>query len=98
MLMENIKQHLDINKYKVGKSEYKNHRDFLIKNAVKEINKLREGTNFKKETAKGLAIRINQNPFLSKDDGELEYILSICSMKGNYSRLYWILRGNNDYK
>lgn len=80
-----------INHKKEDKEIYKNRRDYLIKNAVKDINKLREGTNFKKETSRNLAVRINQNLFLISDD-ELEYVLSVCSTKANYSHLYWLLK------
>lgn len=70
----------------------KTRRDFIIKKAVKEINKLREGTKFKKETAANLSLRINNNPYLCGEGNDLEYILSECSLKGNYKYLYYILK------
>jgi hypothetical protein len=61
---------------------------------VEDINKLREGTNFKKETKANLAKRINMNPFLkgNNNDGELELLYKECHNKQNYSKLYWTLK------
>lgn len=73
---------------------YKNWRDELIKEAVVDINSIREGTKFKKETAASLAKRINMNPFLkgSRNDGELALVLKNCRAKRNYSHLYFLLK------
>lgn len=70
---------------------YKNWRDELIQTAVEDINSLRVGTKYKKETAKKLAIKCNMNPFL-KNDGELAMILRECMRKRSYSHLYFLLK------
>lgn len=72
-------------------SPYRNKRDELIGEAVKDINKLREGTNFKPITARLLSIKINRNPML-KLDSELELVLKDCRKKGNFKKLFWILK------
>lgn len=72
-------------------SQYKNWRDEIIQTAVEDINSLRKGTKHKPETARGLAMRANRNPFL-KSDSELNYILSECKKKGNYSHFYWLTK------
>ncbi len=76
---------------KVSFKEYKSHRDQLIKEAVEHINKLREGTKYRKETPANLAKRVNMNKFLL-DDGELEYVMKECRAKNNYSKLYWLIK------
>lgn len=83
--------------YKLTEKEVidaKYHKDFLIKKAVKDINRLRAGTPFEhiKETPKNLALRINKNPHLCGIGNDLEYVLATCSMKGNYSFLYMLLK------
>jgi hypothetical protein len=72
-------------------SPYRNRRDELISEAVKDINLLRSGTKYKPTTARLLAIKCNRNPFL-KDDGELELLLRHCRNKRNYSKLFYILK------
>ena len=76
------------------KVSFKSRRDEIISKMVEEINKLREGTAFRKETKANLAKRINMNPFLKgKDnDGELELLYKECHKKNNYSLLYWTLK------
>lgn len=80
--------------YKIKETSFKNFRDEIISKMVEEINKLREGTNFKKETKANLAKRINMNPFLkgNSNDGELELLYKECHSKNNYSKLYWTLK------
>jgi hypothetical protein len=82
-----------IDKYFESKTEYKNERAELIGEAVKHINYLREGTVYKPETARNLAIRINMNPFLSgkKNNDTLRWVLNKCKEKGRYTGLYWLL-------
>jgi thermostable 8-oxoguanine DNA glycosylase len=70
---------------------FRNKRDQLIKEAVEHINKLREGTKYRKETPANLAKRVNMNKFLL-DDSELEYVLKNCRAKNNYSHLYWLIK------
>lgn len=73
------------------KSPYKNKRDELISEAVKDINLLRIGSKFKPLTARLLAIKCNRNPFL-KSNGELELVLKECAKKRSYAKLFWILK------
>tara|TARA_R110000868_G_scaffold99181_2_gene273054 strand:+ start:2812 stop:3120 length:309 start_codon:yes stop_codon:yes gene_type:complete len=72
-------------------SPYRNKRAELIGEAVKDINSLRVGTKYKPLTDRLLAIKCNRNPFLV-DDGELEYVLSQCKKKRNYSYLFCLLK------
>lgn len=83
-----------IKEYKPIQTIYKNKRDEILTLMVDEINKLREGTNFKKETKANLAKRINMNVFLkgNENDGELELLYKECHAKNNYSKLYWVLK------
>lgn len=83
-----------IKEYKPTETLYKNKRDEIITLMVDEINNLREGTNFKKETKANLAKRINMNVFLkgNENDGELELLYKECHAKNNYSKLYWVLK------
>ncbi len=83
----------DVEKYFGKKSEYKSERDEMIKKAVEHINKLREGTIYKPETIRNLAIRINMNPFLAgkKNNDTLRWVLEKCRSVGRYNGLYWLL-------
>ena len=76
---------------------YKNWRDEMIKEAVADINRLRQGTKFRKETTARLAIRINMNPHLAgkENDNALFALLSECKKSANYSRLYWVTKNSN---
>lgn len=67
----------DVERYFNKKSDFKNERDEMIKKAVEHINKLREGTIYKPETTRNLAIRINMNPFLAgkKNNDTLRWVL-----------------------
>lgn len=84
-----------IQQYFEKKSDYKDERDQLIKEAVQHINLLRQNTPYCNciETPAKLARRINLNPFLAgkKNNGELKVILEKCRKKNNYSKLYYIL-------
>ncbi len=72
---------LDISKYFSPTVTYKSKRDELISLIVDDINKLREGTIYKPVTKRLMALRINQNPFLSKDDTALEELFNECHNK-----------------
>ena len=72
--------------------KYVNRRDYNLDELVKDINRLREGTTYKPTTKRTLAIMINKNPFLSKDNDALEYLMRECKEKGDYKKLYWVLR------
>ena len=78
--------------FSIKKSPYKNRRDQLIKELVEGINKERSGTNFKPTTPRLLALKINTNPFLSKDDDALEEIKKECEKMGSYWKLYWLIK------
>lgn len=83
----------NIDKYFTPKTTYKNERAELIGEAVKHINYLRQGTIYKPETERNLAIRINQNPFLAgnKNNDTLRWVLNKCRSVGRYNGLYWLL-------
>ena len=57
-----------------------------------EINKLRENTTFKPITKRLLALRVNKNPFLSKDDDELELVFKECLKCGSFAKLFWMCK------
>ncbi len=78
--------------FSIKKSPYINRRDQLIKELVEGINKERSRTNFKPTTPRLLAIQINKNPFLSKDDDALEEIKKECEAMGSYWKLYWLIK------
>lgn len=77
--------------FSTKKSPYKNRRDELIQTTVENINRLRVGTQYKPITAKWLAIKCNANPFL-KDTTELELVIKDCKTKGNYKKLFWLIK------
>lgn len=77
--------------FSIKKSPYKNRRDELIKTTVKDINRLRQGTQYKPITAKWLSIKCNSNPFLKSND-ELELLIKECKQQGNYKKLFWIIK------
>lgn len=84
-----------IEQYFEKKSDYKDERDQLIKEAVQHINLLRKNTPYCNciETPAKLARRINMNVFLAgkKNNGELRLLLEDCRKKNNYSKLYYML-------
>lgn len=71
---------------------YKNRRDELVSKITDDINKLREGTKFAKVSKKMIALRLNSNPFLAKDDGEVELLFKECNQKQNYSKFWWLTK------
>lgn len=83
---------VDINKYFSSKVEYKSKRDEIISNIVDDINKSRLGTIYKPVTKRLMAVKINQNIFLSKDTGELELLYLECHNRGDYKKLWWVLK------
>lgn len=89
--ISNTKSLFSMSGISIKKSLYKNYRDELIGEAVKDINSLRSKTKFKPLTARLLAIKINRNPFL-KSNGELELVLKECAKKRSYAKLFWILK------
>lgn len=89
--MTDTKSLFSMTGYATKKSPYKNRRDQLIKELTSGINKLRLVNGYKPITAKWLAIKANMNPFLKSDD-ELELVKQECEFKGNYKKLFWILK------
>jgi hypothetical protein len=73
----------------VTKAKYKNRRDELVSLIVEDINRIREGTQYKKVTKKMIAIRLNSNPFYAKDDGEVQMLYNNCKARANYSKLFY---------
>lgn len=76
----------------VKKSLYKNRRDEIISLMTLSINRLREGTEVKPTTKRLVALRANRNPYLSKSDSELEYVMNECLRKGSFSYFYYITK------
>lgn len=81
-----------INKYFEVKTIYKSKRDEIISLAVNDINKLREGSRYVPITKRLLAIKLNKNPFLSKDTTALEELYQECHSKMDYRKLWWLLK------
>lgn len=90
--MENISSYLD--KFKEDQAitdvTYRNQRDELVAHFVRGINELRVGTKFKPITPKMVAIRINKNPFLARNDSEVYNLLKHCQNKKNYAKFFWV--------
>lgn len=83
---------VNINKYFTSTVEYKSKRDEIISKIVDDINLLRVGTIYKPVTKRLMAVKINQNPFLSKDDTALEELFNECHNKMDYKKLWWVLK------
>lgn len=73
----------------VTDSPFKNRRAELISRLTEGINARRLGTKWKPETTRRVAIRVNSNKFLAKDDGELELLIKECESKDNFKKFYW---------
>lgn len=80
--------------YSPKQSPYKRRREEIIADLVKGINQSRIGTKYEPLTERGLAIRINRNPWLTGDTGtqELEFIKKECERVGNYKKLFWCIK------
>jgi hypothetical protein len=74
-----------------NESDFRTRRDELIFRLTKGINLLRVGTEYKPTSLKLVALRANRNPFLKSDD-ELEYLISCCEVKKNYSYFFWLTK------
>lgn len=83
---------VDISKYFEPKVSYKNRKDEIISKIVDDINASRLGTIYKPVTKRLMAVKINQNIFLSKDTGELELLYLECHNRGDYKKLWWVLK------
>lgn len=92
--MTDTKSLLSMTGYSPKQSPYNSRREEIIADLVKGINQSRIGTKYKPITERGLAIRINRNPFLTGDTGtqELDYIRNECNRVGNYKKLFWCIK------
>lgn len=77
---------------------FKSRRDELVSRITDGINAHRIGTQWKPISTRTVAIRINLNPAISKDDGELELLIKDCESKGNYKKFFWVTNGKLDKK
>lgn len=77
--------------YTFKEVKYKTYRDELFYRLLNGMNNKRAKLGFKEISKARLAIAINRNPFLKKDDGELELLIKECENKGNYKKAYYIL-------
>lgn len=69
---------------KIIKTTFFSYRDELFYKLLNGWNEERVKAGFKPITAKRLATAINSNPWLKKDDGELEFLIKTCENRGNY--------------
>lgn len=72
-------------------SEYKSRRDELFFRLLNGWNTSRKEAGYLPLNAKRLAVALNSNPFLKKDDTALEAIIRECEAKGNYKKAQFIL-------
>lgn len=72
-------------------SLFKDQRAELFYRLLEGWNKERIQNGYKPLTQKRLASAINSNPFLRKDDGELELLIKECEQKGSYKKAQFIL-------
>jgi hypothetical protein len=75
----------------VKEIEFKKERDELFDRFIKGWNRERHMVGIKPISPKRLAIAINSNPFLKKDDGALRDLVFHCEKVGNYKKAQWIL-------
>ncbi len=66
-------------------------RVYLFNRLLNGWNKERKIAGFKEISPKRLAVAINSNPFLKKDDGEFELLIKECEEKGSYKKAQWVL-------
>lgn len=72
-------------------SEYKSRRDELFFRLLNGWNTARKEAGYLPLNTKRLAVAINNNPWLKKDDGALETLIVECEKKGNYKKAQWIV-------
>lgn len=87
----NTKSLFSMTGFSIKKSPYKNRRDELVSILTDGINIERTKAGYKNLSKKTIAIKINGNPFLSKDNGELELLINECRKKGNYKKFWWVI-------
>lgn len=90
--MDEIFKYLEKYQKPVIKSVFRSRRDELVSEITAGINASRVGTKFKPITERAVAIRINKNPFLAHDDGEIAYLLKQCRERGNFSKFFWVTK------
>lgn len=90
--MQSIKKLLNDSSRVKKPLEFKNRRDELVHLITEGINQTRVGTKWGKITKRTVALRINSNPYLSKDDGEVDLLYKECEKKGNYSKFFWVTK------
>lgn len=73
------------------KGKYKSYRDELFYRLLNGWNESRKQAGYKPLSKARLASAIARNPFLKKDDGELELLIKTCEQKGNYKIAHFTL-------
>lgn len=72
-----------------NKDAARHFRESLINQFIEEINKSRIGTTFSPVNKRGIAVKINGNPFL-KESWQLESFLKKCKeSKSGFSRCFF---------
>lgn len=62
----------------------------IISKMTLHINELRKGTKYKPVTERYISIKINKNPFLTRE--ELYFVFKGCQKKNSYSHFFWITK------
>lgn len=70
---------------------YKTRRDELFYRLLNGWNIKRVEAGYMPLSKTRLATAINRNPFLKKDDGELELLINQAEEVGNYKKIHFIL-------
>lgn len=97
--MESLHSQINPEAYKTTRqSKFRSRRDELVSLITDGINGYRVGTKWKPITARTVALLINRNPALAKDDGEIELLYKECMAKGSFSKLFWVVKGVIDRK
>lgn len=76
--------------FEITPSIFKTRRQEIVAEYVKEINMKRIGTKYRLISPKEVALRLNMNPKLAKDDGECDLLLKTCVEKGSFSKFFWV--------
>lgn len=84
--VESLKDILQIKKE--GLKKERSFRESLINEFIERINKERIGTKYKPVTAKGIALKINMNPFL-KQSWQLESFLKQCKRAKSFGSCFY---------
>lgn len=89
--MNNLSEFLKM-PVKIEGDDFRSQRDELVAKMTDGINLFRIGTQFKPLTRRTVAIRINKNPFLAKDNGEIYHLYKQCMEKKSFARFFWITK------